>query len=274
MKILTGLISSIIILNACTQENTTVAPEPELTPQSHVVHWGYEGAEGPPNWADLDNNFSACRDGTEQSPIDLTNATTVVESTIERRLGQTVLTGVQRATVMDIVDNGHTIQVTNDVPLSLELDGDVFELVQYHFHAPSEHTVDGKHAPLEAHFVHKSADGNLAVIGILVEEGSHDPMWEPVLSQLPDGPNDKRHIENLNLDMNELRPLPKRYYRYEGSLTTPPCTEGVHWIVMAGQRQISAEQMAAITSHLHKNNRPVQPLGARSLRLVVGDQEN
>ena len=119
--------------------------------------------------------------------------------------------------------------------------------------------------------MHKSAAGELAVLGMLVEEGAHAVLWEPLMSQLPDSPGDDRHIEGLDLDMNEFRPLPKRYYRYEGSLTTPPCSEGVHWVVMAEKRQISAEQMAAIVSHLHDNNRPVQPTGDRSIGLVSND---
>ena len=234
------------------------------------VHWGYEGEIGPEHWADLSPDFATCRDGVEQSPIDLTGATEVRGATLGRRLGETFLTFEQRARVMDIVDNGHTIQVTTDAPVSLGLDGVHYELVQFHFHAPSEHTIDGNYSPLEVHLVHESAAGGLAVIGVLVEDGEHDPIWEPIMGALPDGPDDPRHLEGLDLDMSELRPLPKRYYRYRGSLTTPPCSEGVEWIVMAEPRQISPEQMAEITSHLHDNNRPMQPLGERELLLVSG----
>ena len=173
---------------------------------------------------------------------------------------------------MDLVDNGHTIQITNDAPLSIELGGTLYELAQYHFHAPSEHTIDGAHAPLEVHFVHKSAAGELAVLGLLVEEGAHAAICDAVLTEFPDKPGDKRHVENLDLDMNDLRPLPQHYYRYEGSLTTPPCSEGVHWVVVAEKRQISAEQMATVVSHLHKNNRPVQSLGERQIGLVWHEQ--
>ena len=240
--------------------------------ETHAVqeeaHWGYAGEEGPDHWADLGEEYALCRDGVEQSPIDLTGAVPIEDDGIERRFGSEVLTVEQRARVMDLVDNGHTIQITNDVPMALDMDGVHYELVQFHFHAPSEHTIDGEHAPLEVHMVHKSAAGELAVIGILVEEGEHDSIWDPIVASLPDGPGDARHLEDLDLDMSELRPLPTRYYRYEGSLTTPPCSEGVQWIVMAGKRQISPEQMAAMVSHLHQNNRPVQPLGNRRIGLV------
>lgn len=232
------------------------------------VYWGYAGDVGPEHWADLSPEFALCREGVEQSPIDLTGAVPIEDVGIERRLGTEVLTFEQRARVMDLVDNGHTIQVTTDVPMALDLGDTRYELVQFHFHAPSEHTIDGEHAPLEVHFVHTSASGELAVIGVLIEEGEHDALAEPIIAALPDGPGDERRVENLDLDMNDLRPLPKRYYRYRGSLTTPPCSEGVEWIVMAEKRQISSEQMATIVSHLHDNNRPVQPLGARTISLV------
>jgi len=245
-------------------------PEPVDSPEPvpHEVHWGYEGESGPEYWADLSPEFAMCREGVEQSPIDLTGAVPIEDAGIERRLDTEVLTFEQRARVMDLVDNGHTIQVTNDVPMALDLGGVHYEMAQFHFHAPSEHTIDGEYAPLEVHLVHKSTDGKLAVIGVLVEEGEHDPLWDPIIGGLPSGPGDERHLEDLDLDMSQLRPLPRRYFRYEGSLTTPPCSEGVQWIVMAEKRQISPDQMAAMVSHLHDNNRPVQPLGDRQIGLV------
>ena len=169
---------------------------------------------------------------------------------------------------MDLIDNGHTIQVTNDVPMALDLGGEHYELVQFHFHSPSEHTFDGKHAPLEVHYVHRSTGGQLAVLGARIEEGEHEPLLDPILAALPERPGDSRHLEGLDLDMSQLRPLPQEYFVYEGSLTTPPCSEGVLWIVMGELRQISPDQMAALTPLLHENNRPVQPLGDRQLSLV------
>jgi carbonic anhydrase len=156
--------------------------------------------------------------------------------------------------------------------LGLDTNGVHFELVQFHFHAPSEHTIDGEFAPLEVHFVHKSASGQLAVLGVLVEEGEYDPLWEPIIENLPAGPDDPRRLENLSFDMSQLRPLPRRYFRYIGSLTTPPCSEGVEWAVVAEKQQISPEQMAAVVSNLHANNRPVQPLGERELLLVSAEE--
>jgi carbonic anhydrase len=106
------------------------------------------------------------------------------------------------------------------------------------------------------------------VIGVLVEEGEHDPTWDVLVDGLPSGPEDPRHMEGLDIDVAELRTLPDRYYRYEGSLTTPPCTEGVHWIVMSDVLRISPKQLSAFVSRLHDNRRPVQPRGGRELHLV------
>jgi carbonic anhydrase len=264
-----------MVLSACSggdnEAGEHAAAPQEQSGEPHEVHWGYEGEEGPDHWADLSAEYSLCASGKEQSPIDLTDPVLSEGRSWTERIGDMVLTDGQRATVMDLIDNGHTIQVTNDVPMVAIVDGSEYEMVQYHFHAPSEHTVDGRHLPLEVHFVHKSTRGELAVLGILVEEGEHDPLWDAVLSALPEVPGDERHLENLDLDKDDIRPPPTTYYRYRGSLTTPPCSENVRWIVAAEVREISPDQMATIVSLLHKNNRPVQPLNERTLQLVSGE---
>ena len=236
---------------------------------AETAHWGYAGAIGPEHWADLSPDFALCRSGTRQSPIDLAGAVPVEGLALKRKLGAAVLTLEQRAHVMDLIDNGHTIQITNDAPISIDLDGEHYDLVQYHFHAPSEHTIDGAHAPLEAHFVHRSSAGNLAVIGLLFEAGRHNAVLDPIIDSLPSGPGATRHLEGLNLDPQELHPVAERYFRYEGSMTTPPCFEGVHWIVMAERQHLSEAQLAALTSHLHDNNRPVHPLGDRRIDFIA-----
>ena len=266
-----------LALTACSGGSSgpeqTAANDHHTDNEPHEVHWGYEGNEGPEHWAGLSEEFAVCGTGMAQSPIDLTNPVLADTPTWVQQIGDNVLTEGQRARVMDLVDNGHTIQVTNDVPMVAIVDGIEHELVQYHFHAPSEHTIDGRHLPLEVHLVHKSADGNLAVYGVLVEEGEHDALWEVILSALPEGPDDPRHLENLDLDTDDIRPQPQTYYRYMGSLTTPPCSENVKWIVSAEIRDISPDQMARILARLPDNNRPVQPLNGRTVELYAPDNE-
>jgi carbonic anhydrase len=279
MKSMNALLvaAALLALAACNRpEGNAIKPRADHPPEGHdqskghaeQAHWGYTGDIGPAHWADLSPEFALCGSGKRQSPIDLSGASRVKDVTLERRLGPTVLSIEQRARVMDLIDNGHTIQITNDVEVHVEIDGRQYDLVQYHFHAPSEHTIDGRYWPLEAHLVHKSADGQLAVVGVLFEEGKHDPIWDPILTALPSGPGGERHIENLDLDPGELQPLEASFFRYEGSLTTPPCSEGVQWIVMAEHPQLSREQLDLLDSHLHDNNRPVQPLGDRRLSFV------
>ena len=112
------------------------------------------------------------------------------------------------------------------------------------------------------------------MLGVLVEEGEHDALWEVILSALPEGPDDPRHLENLDLDTGDIRPPPESYYRYMGSLTTPPCSENVKWIVSAEIREIAPEQMAKIVARLPENNRPVQPLNGRTVELYAPDNES
>lgn len=271
MKNLVTLILVTIALGGCGQDDPLRHDEALSNTDEHALHWGYEGAAGPEHWSNLDSSFGTCSSGKEQSPIDIAGSEPMVDSGLRRQIGDTVLSGGQRANVLDIVDNGHTIQITNDLPVTMWVDDIQYELVQYHFHAPSEHTIEGQHAPLEAHFVHKSTDGKLAVLGVLVEEGEHDSRWDPIFAQLPSGPDDPRHLEGVEVDLNRLRDLPSRYYRYSGSLTTPPCSEGVSWIVVTDIHRMSADQLQTISSHMPKNNRPVQPLGERSIGLVSHD---
>ena len=235
---------------------------------SHEIHWGYEGEIGPEHWAELSPDFALCGEGTQQSPIDLVGARVIEGAPLTRKLREEVLTLEQRAQALDLIDNGHTIQVTSDVGVSIDLDVEHYDLVQYHFHAPSEHTIEGVHAPLEVHLVHKSAAGGLAVVGVLVEEGQSNAGWDPLIAALPSGPGDARHIEVPDIDTDKIQLEPESYYRYRGSLTTPPCSESVEWLVGAKKHQISPKQMAALTSHLHHNNRPVQAIGERKIVLV------
>ena len=258
------------------EDPAQVAPEQVAEePAAHeekphgTVHWGYEGAEGPEHWAELSADFAACASGREQSPIDLTNASEMGAAQFELEVGELIVDFDRRSEILDLVDNGHTVQVTPSADVGIIVEGVRFGLAQFHFHSPSEHAIDGVRYPLEAHFVMSNAEGNLAVLGVLYEEGEHDAAFDLIVSNLPSEVGAARHLENLELDVDDLKPLPNVFYAYSGSLTTPPCSEGVRWFVIAEPEELSAEQLEAITSHLHNNARPLQPLNERQLVRVT-----
>ena len=143
--------------------------------------------------------------------------------------------------------------------------GVAYRLDQYHFHSPSEHTVDGKHFPMEMHLVHKSADGKLAVVGVFIAEGAHNRAFDPVWANLPAQKGVETHYPAVKVDVDALLPAARTSYRYDGSLTTPPCSEGVSWIVMTTPIELSSEQVAAFTRLIKDNNRPVQKLNGRTI---------
>jgi carbonic anhydrase len=245
------------------------AEPPDAAAEDHgEVHWAYNGDEGPEHWAELAPEFSACADGREQSPIDLSDATPVTGEQFERASGDFAVELQHRATVLDLIDNGHTIQVTPLADIGMMIDGVRYGLAQYHFHAPSEHAIDGRRFPLEAHFVMSNADGELAVLGMLYEEGEHAREFDLIIASLPQSDGEARHLEDLDLDLEELKPIPERVYAYRGSLTTPPCSEGVRWFVGADPETMSAGQLEVLSLHLHDNARPLQPRGGRELFLV------
>jgi len=226
----------------------------------HGTHWGYTGHEGPANWGDLDPKYSMCKDGKSQSPINISESVRI-KTVSEERIGfnyNTNTTGV--------LNNGHTIQVNISDGSSITIDGISFSLKQFHFHTPSENQIDGKNFPLEAHFVHASKDGQLAVVALMFEDGKENRLIKKVWSKMPHEAG-KTHAINLSSrEINDLLPRSKAYYRFSGSLTTPPCSEGVRWLVLKNYATISKAQVKEFlhTMH-HENNRPIQAINARKV---------
>ena len=184
--------------------------------------WGYEPHNGPALWATLDPAFSACAMGEEQSPIDLSAGRIADPIAIDFEYQRTRIA---------VENNGHTIQVNPDPGSAIVLTGARFDLLQFHFHHASEHTVDGIQLPLEMHLVHRNDGGSLAVVGVLFEAGQANDALAPVWAHLPTEPA-AAHVVPGELDPASLLPATRTTWRYRGSLTTPPCTEGVHWIVL------------------------------------------
>jgi carbonic anhydrase len=221
------------------------------------AEWSYSGEHGPARWGKLDPAYAVCADGTRQSPIDLRGAqpSRLVPLTLRYRSAHVVAE-----------NNGHTIQANYAPGSSIALDGTSYALVQFHFHAPSEHTVAGQRYPMELHLVHRSAAGALAVIGVLISRGAASGTLSELFARLPAHVGQRRGL-TARVNAGELVPAPRRAYRYEGSLTTPPCTEGVHWIVLTRPLQLSRTQIASFTKLYPHDNRPLQPRNGRSLRV-------
>lgn len=237
-----------------------------VRPPAEAPHWDYE-ADGPSRWGVLSAEFAACGQGRQQSPVDLHDAKPAKLAQLLTSFKPAELRVVHHEHMSDVVNTGHSVQVNAGGGDTITIGEDRFVLLQYHFHSPSEHHVDGRAFPAEMHLVHKSADGRLAVIGVLFEEGDANRALEPIWASLPARRGEESHLPHLTVNADDLLPPSRESWRYEGSLTTPPCSEGVTWIVMAKPVQMSTEQLARLRSVLKPNNRPVQPLNGRRIVL-------
>jgi carbonic anhydrase len=223
--------------------------------------WGYRGEHGPQHWGKLKPEFQACSSGTKQTPIDLRAPATGTANTVKREY---------QAMPLALIHNGHTVQVNAAPGSGVTLDGARFELLQFHFHHPSEHTRSGEFATLEAHFVHRNAAGQLAVLGVFLEtDGKTHAALEPIWAALPDRAGPERGVPGVTIEPERLFPAGHSHFRYDGSLTTPPCSEGVSWVIYAEPVEISRAQATRFVKLFPLNARPVQPLNGRAL-LIAG----
>ena len=228
----------------------------EAAPEALHVHWSYEGDGGPENWHRLDPKNKICATGQHQSPIDIRDGVKVDLEPISFNY---------QPSHFSIVDNGHTVQVKTGEG-SLTITGKTYNLVQFHFHRPSEEKINGQRFDMVAHLVHKSDDGKLAVVAILMERGPENPFIQALWNNLPLEKNVEIQPPETMVDLNTFLPATRNYYTYMGSLTTPPCSEGVLWLVMRHPISVSAEQVG-IFSRLYKNNaRPIQPAAGRLIK--------
>jgi carbonic anhydrase len=227
---------------------------------SDPVHWGYEGAEGPEHWGELSPDYALCSTGTEQTPIDVPSTALVNPADI---------TFNYQPADLVIANNGHTVQVDySQGSSSIEVGGKTYNLLQFHFHTPSEHTVDSQPTDLELHLVHQSADKQLAVVGVMLKQGSENPAYAPVFSNLPAQKSDPAPVSGVTVNANDLLPAERTYYRYNGSLTTPSCSEGVQWLLMNTPVELSEAQVTAFQQIFHGNARPIQPINDRTFLLT------
>ena len=247
-------------------EASNVEPSTEGHPAAEGPHWTYEGSQGPDHWAELDPSFATCATGKSQSPIDI--------ATEPQGPGPESIVFDYKPSPLSIVNNGHTIQVDYEPGSTLTLDSTPYQLLQFHFHVPSEHTLKGNQFPMEIHLVHRSAEGQLAVVGGLfyggvmnkpmvmasVAKNAHlDLVWQ----DFP--PNGVRIQSRDSVKADDLLPVDRRYVTYEGSLTTPPCSEGVRWILLTSPMVVASSHIEKFTSVIGRNARPVQALNGRQI---------
>jgi len=218
------------------------------------AHWSYSGEEAPEHWAELTPEFSACN-GKNQSPLDL-------NAFIRAALAPLKFAYKPGGDV--IVNNGHTIQVNYGTGSGVVVDGHEFGLKQFHFHAPSENRIKGRSYAMEAHLVHADLAGDLAVVAVMFNEGPENKGLAELWRSMPD--SEQQRALSAPFDAARLLPVKRDYYRYSGSLTTPPCTEGVRWLVLKTPVSASKEQVATFSKVMHHpNNRPVQPVNGRTV---------
>lgn len=243
-------------------------------------HWAYSGSEGPSRWGSLAREYSTCSSGRNQSPINI-NGTT--EDSLFK------LQFHYQAVPMSILNNGHTIQINynnvndsneNKVEIggksylmasaiqhnsNISISGEQYKLLQIHFHSPSEHRVNGESFPLEAHFVHINAQNQLAVVGVIFKRGNSNSFLSQLWNNMPTSAGPATTYNNIVVNGHKLLPASKSYYHYRGSLTTPPCSEGVRWFVMRNYAEVSDSQVQKFNSIVGNNNRPIQARNKRFL---------
>lgn len=235
----------------------TAAHAADAAPLAHVHgHWSYEGETGPQNWARLKPEFATCASGKRQSPIDIRDGIKVALEPIKFDY---------KPSYFRIVDNGHTIQVTVGAGLNMQIMGRSYELQQFHFHRPAEERIDGRSFDMVVHLVHKDLDGRLAVIAVLLDRGVEHPTIQTLWNNLPLEKNES-YQPSVAINPADLLPADRSYFTYMGSLTTPPCSEGVLWMVMRQPVQISPEQISIFSRFYRNNARPIQPPGDRIIK--------
>jgi carbonic anhydrase len=220
--------------------------------------WSYQGEHAPAHWGDLEPQYRSCKVGQLQSPIDIRGAKPARLPAIDFAYGSSPLR---------IVDNGHTVQVTPVPGSYITLGGVRHDLLQVHFHHPAEEQVGGKGFPMVAHLVHKDAEGRLAVVAVLLEEGAANPFIEKVWMHLPAKEGREDDPAGVSVDLAGLLPASRGYYTFAGSLTTPPCSEGVTWFVLKTSVTVSPAAVAAFAKRYPDNARPLQPLNGRVIQV-------
>lgn len=244
--------SLFLVLGLC----VLTAPTILLAQEAKPPHWAYAGPEDPKHWGELDPAFATCSNGHHQSPIDIKDAKTADLPALKFDYS---------AVLLSIIDNGHTVMI-NYAPGSTLTAGDkVYKLKQFHFHHPSEEHINGKKFDMVAHLVHTDAEGHLAVVAVLFKNGAANPLLETLWENIPAEKEKTVALSSVSVNAKELLPADLGYYTFSGSLTTPPCTEGVTWYVLKTTSTLSPRQLARFARLYPADNRPIQPTYEREI---------
>ena len=256
-----------LALTACA-EKTAVNTEPKETKVNEAENagsteqkeWSYEDYTGPEYWGELSSENLVCVNGDEQSPINLEFSQVKVDKMLtENQINY-------EPTHFTLVNNGHTVQANAITESnSMIVEGNEYKLLQFHFHTPSEHQFNGQSYEMELHLVHSDKNGNLAVLGLMIQEGKENEILASVWGGLPAEETEEGNSEDYLIDLQALLPQNQMSFHYAGSLTTPPCTEEVKWIVFEQPIEMSKEQIQAFQRIFPDNHRPVQPLNDREV---------
>jgi carbonic anhydrase len=219
--------------------------------------WGYDGSVNPTKWGKLSPEFTKCELGVEQSPIDIKD---VVKGS------SAPITFNYNSSPLVLVNNGRTIQVNYAPDSSMTVGGEKYDLLQFHFHTPSEHRINGKAAPMELHLVHRNQAGQLAVVAVMINNGKEDPLISKVWQEIPPVGQTKT-VKSTTINAANLLPDRRSYYSYTGSLTTPPCSEAVKWHILTEAISLSQSQIDRFGELYHVDARPIQPIGNRKIQL-------
>lgn len=228
--------------------------------ETDETHWEYGGASNASKWGELSPEFESCEIGRDQSPINLDDP----DSYQPEELAE-IQFNYQPSTV-EVINNSHTVVVNYEPGSTININNEEYELIQFHFHTPSEHTINNEASAMEVHFVHQNEAGKLAVVGVMMNSGAENPLISSIWDVIPDG---SKAVDSQSMSLNaaDLLPNNKNYFSYEGSLTTPPCSEGVSWNVLLEPIEVSLEQIETFSSLHPYNARPIQPTNGRSVEL-------
>ena len=247
---------------ACSSPSAPAAPT-SAPGAPHLSLWSYSGATGPAHWGDLDDSFALCGRGAMQSPIDL--------PLLRESARPFALPHWDPVPLTSILNTGHTVQVDDPAPSSLVLDGVTYSLLQFHFHVPADHTIEGRTFDAELHLVHRSPDGQLLAVALFFDKGAENAVLRPLFDAIPAEAGGRRSVPEATIDLGALLPRAPRFLSYQGSLTAPPCTEGVRWLIAVpdpAPLEIAEADLIKLRAAVHApTSRPQQPRNGRAVEL-------